>query len=487
MQHRQPFAAAGDAAAVTERVARARAAQAIYAGYDQDAVDEVVTAAAWAIVEPDHNRQLAEIAVRDTGMGRVEDKMEKNLRKTLGLLRDLRGAKSVGIIAEHPERGIVEIARPVGVVAAITPSTHPVAAVANKVMNALKGRNAVIVSPSPKGASSCALAIAFIRAELERVGAPRDLVQMLPTPVSKALTQALMAQADLIVATGSQNNVRAALASGTPAIGVGRGNVAVIVDADADIADAARKIAASKTFDNATSCSSENHLVVLERVYAGLLQALCAAGGSLLDEEEKRRLAAVLWQDGQLSRQLVGRSAPEIAARAGLDRKALASARFLLVEETGIGPAHPFSGEKLCPVLTIYRVPDMDAAIDRVARLYAYQGAGHAVGLFSRSGAAALRLAESVAATRVILNQAMCHANGGSLENGLPFSLSLGCGTWGGNLLSENVTYRHYLNITRVVWPIPRRGADMEDLFGKYWRKHAIAAAPGRQQTGLSV
>jgi len=184
--------------------------------------------------------------------------LTENERKTLGLLRDLQGARSVGVIAEQPELGIVEIARPAGVVAAITPSTNPAATPANKIINALKGRNAIIVAPSPKGWSTCELLLEFIHAQLKNVKAPDDLVQMLPAPVTKESTRELMRQADLVVATGSQANVRAAYSSGTPAVGVGLGNVAVIVDHTAELADAARKIAESKCFDNATSCSSRS-------------------------------------------------------------------------------------------------------------------------------------------------------------------------------------------------------------------------------------
>src|SRR6185436_8596060 len=215
---------------VTPLVARARAAQALFERYNQAQVDEVVVAAGWAIVKPENNRRLAELAVRDTGLGNVADKIAKNERKTLGLLRDLKGAKSVGVIAEYPDLGIVEIARPAGVVAAITPSTNPGATPANKIINALKGRNAVILAPSPKGWSTAALLLDFVHAELDKVGAPRDLVQALPSPVTKDATHELMRQADLIVATGSQANVRAAYSSGTPAVGVGLGNVAVIID-----------------------------------------------------------------------------------------------------------------------------------------------------------------------------------------------------------------------------------------------------------------
>src|SRR3989454_4222770 len=233
----------GDAAAiVTALVARARAAQAAFDAATQDEVDEVVTAVGWAIVDPEHNRALSELAVGDTGLGNVKDKMAKNRRKTMGLLRDLAGVKSVGVIADLPEKGLVEIARPVGVVCAITPSTNPAATPANKIINALKGRNAVIVAPSPKGWSTCARLIEFIHAQFDLIGAPRDLVQVLPSPISKQSTAALMKLCDLVVATGSQSNVRSAYASGTPAFGVGAGNVAGIVDETADLALAAERI-----------------------------------------------------------------------------------------------------------------------------------------------------------------------------------------------------------------------------------------------------
>src|SRR5687768_14570043 len=227
---------------VAALVARARAAQAIADDYDQGRVDELVAAAGWAILEPARNRALAELAVRDTGIGDVEDKVLKNHRKTLGLLRDLHGMKTVGVISEDRATGVTEIARPVGVVCAVTPSTNPSATPANKIINSLKARNAVIVAPSPKGASTCAKLIEYVHAQFDRIGAPRDLVQMLPSPVTKETTGELMRQSDLVVATGSQANVRAAYASGTPAFGVGAGNVAAIVDETADLEDAAAKI-----------------------------------------------------------------------------------------------------------------------------------------------------------------------------------------------------------------------------------------------------
>jgi sulfoacetaldehyde dehydrogenase len=468
---------ANAAAIVAGLVARARVAQAAFDAATQDEVDEVVTAAGWAIVDPEHNRALAELAVRDTGLGNISDKMTKNRRKTMGLLRDLADSKSVGVIAEDPARGLVEIARPVGIVGAITPSTNPAATPANNIINALKGRNAIIVAPSPKGASTLSLLLAYVHAELDRVGLPRDLVQQVPAPVTREVTAELMRQVDLVVATGSQTNVRAAYASGTPAIGVGTGNVAVIVDETADIADAAAKIAASKTFDNATSCSSENSVIALEAIAAELLAALAAAGGVLLDEGEARTLERAMFVAARPAAAFVAQNAAAIALRAGLARTALLDARFLIVAETGVGPEHPFSGEKLAPVLALYRVPDFAAAATLADALLRYQGAGHSIGLHTRAQERAVDLGRALPVCRVIVNQAHCFATGGSFDNALPFSLSMGCGTWGRDSISDNLNYRPFLNMTRVVRPLAAelvREPTEEALFGKYRRKFKL-------------
>ncbi len=468
---------ANAAAIVAALVARARVAQAAFDAATQDEVDEVVTAAGWAIVDPEHNRALAELAVHDTGLGNVSDKMTKNRRKTMGLLRDLAQSKSVGVIADDPARGVVEIARPVGVVGAVTPSTNPAATPANNIINALKGRNAIILAPSPKGASTLALLLAYVHAELDRVGVPRDLVQQVPAPVTREVTAELMRQVDLVVATGSQTNVRAAYSSGTPAIGVGTGNVAVIVDETADIADAAAKIAVSKTFDNATSCSSENSVIAVETIAEELLAALTAAGGVLLDDDEARTLERAMFVAARPVAAFVAQSAAAIALRAGLARTALLDARFLLVAATGVGPEHPFSGEKLSPVLALYRVPDFAAAAALADALLRYQGAGHSVGLHTRAPGRAVDLGRALPVCRVIVNQAHCFATGGSFDNALPFSLSMGCGTWGRNSISDNLNYRHFLNITRVVRPLAAElvhEPTEETLFGKYRRKFKL-------------
>ena len=457
---------------VAALIRRARAAQAEYERWPQERIDEAAVACGWAIMKPANNRALAEMAVRDTGLGNVADKLLKNHRKTLGLLRDIRGVKTVGVIAEYPERGVTEIARPVGVVAAITPSTNPAATPANQIINALKCGNAIIIAPSPKGWSTCATLLGYVHEELAKVGAPADLVQMLPSPVTKDATYELMRQCDLIAATGSQANIRAAYSSGKPAIGVGQGNVVSIVDASADLADAAAKIARSKTFDNATSCSSENSVVILAPVRDAMLAELARQGGVMLDADEKARLQALMFPGGKLGPAATAQAAPRIAALAGLERPALREARFLMVEEEGAGPAFPFSGEKLAPVLTVYRARDFDEACALTRRIYDYQGKGHSVSLHTRDDAQALRLGLELPVARVIVNQAHCIATGGSFDNGLPFSLSMGCGTWGGNSFSDNMHWRHFLNITRIAKPIPEKVPGEDEIFGAYHAKY---------------
>lgn len=452
---------------IDDLIDRARTAQAVLETYDQARVDDVVTAVAWAIYEPGRARALAELSVRDTGLGNVPDKIAKNRRKTFGTLRDLTGAPSVGVVDDDPVTGITTYAKPMGVVAAVCPSTNPAATPANKAMMILKGGNAVIISPSPKGASTCALLVSYIHAELDRVGAPRDLVQYVATP-SKQATAELMARADMVVVTGSQRNVRQAYSSGTPAIGVGAGNAPVIVDADADIEDAAAKIRVSKTFDNATSCSSENSVHIHDAVYDATLDALRREGGYLLTADEKDRLAKIMWPDGKLSGAVTAKDPEVIADLAGLPPAARA-ARFLMVEEDGYGPDHPFSGEKLSVVLAVYRFADLDACLDRIQHILDYSGAGHSCGIHTRDDARARHVAERLQVARVLVNQAHCLGTGGSFDNGLGFTLTMGAGTWAGNSTSENLSYRHFLNHTRLARVIPPREPGEADLFGGYF------------------
>lgn len=459
-------------AIIAELIADARAAMAAFADADQDTVDDAVAALAWAIYKPERARELAEVAVRDTGLGNVEDKVVKNRRKTFGTLRDLlrESAKTVGVIEELPDRGLVKYAKPVGVVAAVCPSTNPAATPVNKAMLAIKGRNAIVLAPSPAGRSATSRVAEMMRAELARAGHPRDLVQVLPQ-VSKALTQKLMNASDLIVVTGSQDNVRRAYGSGRPAIGVGLGNAPVIIDETADVADAAAKIRLSKTFDNATSCSSENAVIIVDSVYDAAIAALEAEGGWLAGPEEKRKIQDSLWVDGKLNRNMIAKDADVFAAMADLP-EASGKARFFLVEETGAGPDHPFSGEKLSLALAVYRVGDFDRAIETVRKILAYQGAGHSCGLHSTNEENMRRLAEELDVVRVLVNQAHAIGNGGAFDNGLNFTLSMGCGTWGGNSITENLNYRNFINVTHLSTVIPDETPAEEELFGAYLARH---------------
>lgn len=456
---------------VDRLVQRGRAAMRAFAGADQGRVDEAVTALAWSVYKPAHARELAELAVSDTGMGNVIDKLTKNQRKTFGTLRDLLRAKTVGIIEELPELGLVKYAKPVGVVAAVTPATNPSATPVNKAMMAIKGRNAVIISPSPRGYATAARTVELMRAALEKVGAPADLVQILPPPITKALTAALMQACDLVVVTGSQNNVRAAYRSGKPAIGVGAGNVPVIVDETADLACAAEKICASKTFDNSTSCSSENAVVILDAIYDEAIAALQGVGGYLADSREKAAIAAALWVDGRLDHQLIAKDVAVVARAAGLTEVA-AQSRFLMVEESGVGPEFPFSDEKLALVLTVYRVADFSAALAKVSAILDFKGRGHSCGIHTTDMARARRLAEELDVVRVLVNMAHTFGNGGGFDSGLNFTLSMGCGTWQRNSISENLNYRHFINITHLASTIPEDKPTEAALFGAYWERY---------------
>ncbi len=461
-----------DKAQVAELVAKARDAQAVFAKYSQLQVDEVVTAVAWALINPDNNERLSKLAVEETGLGKVEDKVIKNHRKTLGLLRDLRNAKTVGVIKDDKQNGIVEIGRAVGVVGAIVPSTNPIATPMNNTLNALKCANAIILAPSPKGQPSCTRLIKLIHTELDRVGAPLDLVQSLPSPVSKSLTHELLQQVDLIIATGSQNNIRSAYSSGTPAFGVGAGNVSVIIDETANLIDAAAKIKASKIFDNATSCSSENSIIIVDAVYDAMMTELNKVNGELLSEDEKEKLKETMWVNGHLNRHILAKPVSEVCAVSGLDRDALNNCDFLMVSETNIGSDAPFSGEKMSLVLTVYRAKDFEDAKKIANNILSYQGKGHSLGIYTTVPERPLDLGQEMPVCRIIVNQAHCFATGGSFDNALPFSLSMGCGTWGGNITDENVHFKHYLNITRVVSTIEPRTVTVDDIFADYKRKY---------------
>jgi len=452
-------------------ISRAKAAMKDFSGASQQQLDEAVTALAWSLYKPETAKSLAEQAVEITGLGNVDSKITKNQRKTFGTLRDLLRVKSTGIIEEIPEKGLVKYAKPVGVVAAVTPSTNPSATPVNKAMMAVKGGNAIIIAPSPLAWPVTNATVEAMRAELKKVGAPEDLVQILPDPVTREATNELMGAADLVVVTGSQNNVRNAYSSGKPAIGVGAGNVPVIIDASADLDDAAEKICASKTFDNSTSCSSENSVIILNEIYDDAIAALTRAGGYLATNEEGKRIVDMLWQEGKLNRNIIAKDAPVLAETFQLSGDA-GSAKFFMVEETGIGPDHPLSDEKLSLVLTVYRAKDFADAKRIGTEILDHVGKGHSIGIHTEDMDHARELAEDLETVRVLVNQAHTFGNGGGFNNGLPFTLSMGCGTWQGNSISDNLNYTCFLNITHLVTTIPEDMPAEEDLFGPHWEKY---------------
>ena len=459
---------------IEQLVSDARDAQEIVNHYSQEQVDELILAVAWEVIQPENNQELSEMAVSQTGLGNVEDKKRKNRRKTIGLLRDLKDVKTVGIIDENVQTGIIEIARPVGVIGAIVPSTNPIATPLNKVINALKCRNAIILAPSPKGAKVCSRVVELIQIALVRIGAPKNIVQSLPEPISKEDTNELSNLVDLIVATGSQNNIQRALQSGTPTLGVGVGNVPSIIDESANLNDASHKIMTSKTFDNATSCSSENSIIVHEKVYDSMISSLIEEGGSLLNVDEKLKLQGTMWNDrGVINRDVIAKRAAEIAKLSGLSGKHLDS-KFLMVEEQYIGSSYPFSMEKLSPVLTVYKAKDFDHAVNIAKDILNNQGKGHSCSIHSQNEDNIFKLGQELPVCRIIVNQAHCFATGGNFDNGLPFSLSMGCGTWGNNVTDENLNYKHYLNTTKIVKTIKNNEPSEKDIFSSYWKKYSL-------------
>ncbi len=465
--------AGGDAVAAV--VAAGRRAMAAYAReiakLGQSRIDEVVTALAWSIYKPENARRFAELAVEVTGLGDVDSKIIKNQRKTFGTLRDLLRARSTGIIEEIPEKGIVKYAKPVGVVGAVTPSTNPSATPVNKAMMALKGGNAIIIAPPPTAWAATRPVVDEMRAALEKIGLPPDLVQIVPEPVTREATTRLMELADLVVVTGSQVNVRQAYKSGKPAIGVGLGNAPVIVDASADLADAAPKIMLSKTFDHATSCSSEISLIIVDAVYDKAIAALENEGGYRAGAAEKKRIVERLWQGGKLNRAVIAQGPQALVEVFELGAKAK-GCKFVMVDDAGAGKDHPLSGEKLSLVLTIYRAKDFADAKRIVREVLDYQGKGHSCGIHTRDADHARELAEDLDVVRVLVNQAHTFGNGGGFDNGLPFTLSMGCGTWQGHALSDNLNWRCFVNVTHLVTTIPEDKPSEEALFGAYWAKY---------------
>lgn len=459
---------------VKELVERARKAQKQVENYTQEQIDEVCIAVGWEVYKDENIQKIAEFAVEETKMGKVEDKFKKHKGKVMGVLKDIRGAKSVGLIEENIEKGIYKYAKPVGVIGALTPVTNPTATPASNAISMLKGRNAVIFAPHPKAKACSKMAIDYMRAGLKKVGAPEDLIQIIEEP-SIERTGELMKAVDLVTATGGSAMVKAAYSSGTPSFGVGPGNSVQIIAEDVDIADSMKKVTMSKTFDNATSCSSENGIIVQESVYAGCIEELQKNGAYILDEKEKATLKEYMWQVNRkgyisLNPEIVAQSAEKIAKEAGLIVPE--GTKMLVVEGAEPLEEDKFSEEKLSPVLTIWKYATFDQAMDILTRLTTAVGTGHSSGIHTETESYIQRMAVEMKSARILVNQPQALGNGGNFFNGMPSTATLGCGTWGGNSTTENINYKHFLNITWLSYPITPEKPTDEEMFGAYLKKY---------------
>lgn len=449
---------------------KARAAQKVVEYWSQEQVDEMVAAAGWEVYKEENAKACAKAAAEESGMGIYEHKLVKHQKKTLGTLRDLMGVKTVGIIEEDEAKGLIKVAKPVGVIGALIPCTNPTATPPGNGLPILKTRNAVIFAPHPRTKKATKMTCDYMRKGLEKVGAPADLIQCIEEP-SVELTGDLMKSVDLILATGGAGMVKAAYSAGKPAYGVGAGNAIMVVDETADLKDAAHKIFLGKTFDHATSCSSENSAVMQKGVYDEMVANLIAEGAYLCNADEKKQLKATMWPDGtHLNKDIVAQGAKKIAELAGLDVPE--GTQILMVEGEVVGSEDMFSSEKLSPVLTLWKFGEFSEAIDYVEKLTAFCGYGHSCGIHTASDDRMLELASKVKVSRIMVRQPQSYGNSGNYDNGMPFSLTLGCGTWGGNIVSENITWKHFLNTTWVSKPITPVVPDEAEIFSTYWDKY---------------
>jgi len=445
---------------------RARAAMRAIEHYDQATVDRLCRAVGWATANEKTFTRLAQQSVDESGLGDRDGRPSKRF-KISGILRDALRQKSVGVIEELPEKGLVKYAKPAGVIATLIPSTNPELTPPGNGIYALKCKDAVIFSPHPMSQKTTIEMVGIMREALRRQGAPEDLFQVVTTP-SIPLAQELMSICDLTIATGGMAMVKAAYSAGKPAYGVGSGNSTMVIDETADIPDAARNTRISKTSDNGSGCSADGNLLVDGRIYEEFLEQLQKEGGHLASDAEKKLLEIAMWDgEGRRTIQTIARSASQIAAIAGFplapDRK------FIVVKQEKIGREQRFSGEKLSPVLAIYRYSTFDDALEMVRQIYEVGGKGHSCGIYSFDDDHIHRLALVAPVSRMMVRQPQSKANGGAFNNGMPMTSSLGCGIWGGNITNENISLKHYMNVTWVSRPIAEDRPSEKEIFGEFY------------------
>lgn len=455
-----------ETAHVDELVARGRAALKAFESATQEEVDRLCQAMAWAVANETTFTRLARMGVEESGIGDPESRVGKRL-KVMGILRDVLRQKSIGVIEELPERGIVKYAKPVGLIASLVPTTNPELTPPGVGLFAIKCRDAVIFSPHPRSKGTTRETVDIMRRALEREGAPVDLIQCIEK-ASIPVAQYLMSQADMVQATGGRDMVKAAYSSGTPAYGVGAGNSTMVIDETADIAEAARNTRVSKTSDFGSGCSADGNLIVESTIYDALRDALVAEGGHRASPVEAEQLRGIYWDaDGHRTPDTIAVSAQTLAEMAGFE--IAPDRRFFITEQTEIGPHNPFSSEKLGVVLSMFRYSGFDEALDKVRAIFEVGGKGHSCGIYSFDDDHIDRLAQAAPVSRIMVRQPQSKANAGAFNNGMPMTSSLGCGTWGGNITSENIHLKHYMNTTWVSRPIAEDRPSEEELFGDFY------------------
>ena len=443
---------------------RARAAMKAIEPYDQATVDRLCRAVGWAGGNEQTATRLANMSVDESGMG---SRLPTRRAKVQGILRDALRQPSMGVIEEIAERGIVKYAKPAGVIAALIPVTSPYVTPISIAIYAIKCKDAVVFSPHPGSRKTTAETVRILRRALEKLGAPPDVLQCVEQP-SIPLARELMSICDLTIATGGPAMVKAAYASGKPAYGVGAGNATMLIDETADVAQAARNTRISKTNDFGSGCSADGNLLVEASIYDAFLAQLQAEGGHLVDEEQKKLLQAAYWDaEGHRTAETIARPASVVAERAGF--KIPAEKEFLIVPEKYIGREYPFSTEKLGTVLAIFKYSGFDAALDMVKRIFAVAGKGHSCGIYSHDDDHIHRLALAAPVSRIMVRQVQSSSNAGTFTNGMPMTSSMGCGVWGGNITNENISLKHYMNVTWVSRPIAEDRPSERELFGEFY------------------
>ncbi len=452
-------------------VRRARVALQQIECYDQARVDRLCQAIGWATANEKTFTRIAQMGVDESGLGDREGRVAKRF-KIMGILRDILRQKSVGIIEEIPEKGIVKYGKPAGVVVSLTPTTNPELTPPGVGLFALKCRDVVIFAPHPRSKNTTFEMVRVMRETMKREGAPPDVFQCVEKP-SIPLSQYLMSICDLVQATGGKDMVKAAYSSGTPSLGVGAGNSTMVIDETANIEEAAHNTRISKTSDFGSGCSADGNLVVEASIYDAFLAQLIKEGGYLVSLEEKQKLQAALWDsEGHRTPDTVAISAQRIAARAGFEIPA--DRKFIIVPENHIGKEYLFSSEKLCVVLAIFQYSGFENALEMIKRIYEVGGKGHSCGIYSFNDEHIHQLALLAPVSRMMVRQPQSKANAGAFNNGMPMTSSLGCGTWGGNSTSENIHLKHYMNTTWVSRPISEDRPTEQELFGEYFNTETM-------------